>query len=326
MPIIFAGSAAFEFGNVTELSTGYGQYDPLYSLGSIQKLDSSASVLLMDHTPATEYWVHLNAWITDTFSGTVNRPYITLIDEAGDLVAGIVRAWTTGGLSMYVGRSGSDLTGAGSSYSINTVLTYNTLLPLDIHYYQQLNKSCFDLYQNGVLIGSIQSTKPFGKLKSILLAGNHGAANFYSEVVVTSGNEPTIGWRLHSKRPDPALDGLNTFDSGFWGSLANNSLEDGLVTTSPGARITGGFDIYTGTPTPIGIRGVVQSGRFIRNGTLLQLNGSLRIEDVNYDNPDYEFRDTSRVMSFWEINPATGLPFVVADFAGLQGGYLTAIE
>ena len=131
--------------------------------------------------------------------------------------------------------------------------------------------------------------------------------------------------RIHSKRPDPSLPGLNTFDSGFWGALANGTLTDGVVTSDPGARLTGGFQPYTGPAEPLGIRGVVQSARYLKNGSLLNLKGQLRIADVNYDTPDAEYDDGNRLLSIWFENPATTDRFEVADFAGLQGGFYTAL-
>ena len=318
MSILFAGAAPYEFVNVNALVTTGATFDSTHVEGSVSKttLNDLASARLFQTPVAQELWAHAKVFLGETLAGgPTNNPIISFI--ASDLVRLGGLEVTGGSLILECGSAGVNVSG---------LITRGELCDIDLHMFQFGSVRVVELYINGSFVVESRSTITWKAPNQVFLGGSVGSANYFSEVVVTEGNEPTIGMRLQSKRPDPSLPGLNTFDSGFWGALANGTLTDGVVTTDPGARLTGGFQPYTGPAEPLGIRGVVQSARYLKNGTLLNLKGQLRIADVNYDTPDAEYDDGNRLLSIWLENPATTNNFEVADFAGMQGGFYTALD
>lgn len=323
MSIIFTGAAAFEFGNVTSLQTVANTYDPDYAFGAIQRtsINSGYAVAQFYKLPvAQELWVHAKTMLGNSGPDSSYGPIIGLFSQSGVALGGLTAQWATAWNNVIqLSANGGASTGVGA------MIPTNTLVDVDLHYFRTGNTMVIELYINGTMVAQHRVSGTWTTPAYLRFGGLEKSSNFFSEVIVTEGDDPTLAWRLHSKRPNPSLPGLNTFDSGFWGSLANNDLSTGVVTRSEGARLTGGFDPYSGPEAPLGIRAVVNTGRLLKNGTLLNLKGQLRINDVNYDTPDFEYSDQSRIMSIWEKNPATDADFEVTDFPGLQSGFYTAL-
>ena len=317
MSILFTGAASYEFVNVSALVTTGATFDEDYVEGAISKtaINDLAAARFFKPVVEQEIWLHANLLLGATLvSGAQVNPIIMFTNSEQTFIGGI--QVTSGNLILKSGNSTVDVTG---------LVTRNVLNDVDLHLFQFGSVRVVELYVAGNFVAECRSTTVWVAPTQVLLGGSQNSANYFSELAVIEGNEPTIGMRIHSKRPDPSLPGLNTFDSGFWGALANGTLTDGVVTSDPGARLTGGFQPYTGPAAPLGIRGVVQSARYLKNGSLLNLKGQLRIADVNYDTPDAEYDDGNRLLSIWFENPATTNRFDVADFAGLQGGFYTAL-
>lgn len=317
MSILFTGAAPYEFVNVPALMPTVETFDPTHVEGSIAKTSFSDKALgrFFKAMTANEVWLHAKVLLGATLaSGTTGSPLFGFYDAGNNFLGGLSH-----GNGIITLESGS------GSVNVTSLIARNILCDVDLHMFQVGSIRKVECYIDGNLIAIAKATVGWVMPESIVMGGMNVSANYYSEIIAIEGNEPTIGMRVHSKRPDPSLPGLNTFDSGFWGALANGTLTDGVVTSDPGARITGGFQPYTGPAEPLGIRGIIQSGRYLKNGTLLQLKGQLRIADVNYDTPDAQYDDGNRLISIWEENPATSLRFDVDDFAGLQGGFFTAL-
>ena len=231
--------------------------------GAISKtvINDLAAARFFNPVVEHEFGHHGNLLLGATLS-TSNQinPIITFTNNEQTLI---------GGLHVYdsklILRSGNNIV------DITGLVTRNVLNDVDIHLFQFGSVRVVELYVSGNFVAECRSTQVWLTPTQVLLGGSHNSANYFSELAVIEGNEPTIGMRIHSKRPDPSLPGLNTFDSGFWGALANGTLTDGVVTSDPGARLTGGFQPYTGPAEPLGIRGVVQSARYLKNGSLLNL-------------------------------------------------------
>lgn len=317
MPIVFAGAAAYEFGNVTSLSDVMGTYESDYALGSISKTNTQGyASAIFDTDSETRVWCHVKAYLVNAIGGSY--PIISLHDTNGAFLCGLTQVANQGfNLSVHSTLQGNIVQGG---------ITVDELIDIDMALYAFGSNRVMELFIDGVLIGRHSLAMAWVQPAELRLRGGNTTANTFSEIIVTAGDEPTLGWRLHSKRPDPSLPGLNSFDSGYWGSLGNDSQADGVVTTASGARVTGGFLAYTGPAEPMGIRGIMVSGRYLKNGSDLGIRGQLRISDTNYDTPTREYIDQNRIMSYWEENPDTEEPFVVADFAGMQGGFRTVVD
>ena len=317
MSILFSGAAPYEFVNVSALVTTGATFDENYVEGAIAKtaMNDLAAARFFKPVIEQEVWLHTKVLLGATLPSGASGNYILTFTTSEQVVIGGLRAYN-GDLFLVSGNTSINITG---------LVTRNVLEDVDLHLFQFGSVRVVELYVAGNFVAEARATQSWTAPSQVILAGMVLSANYFSELAVIEGNEPTIGMRVHSKRPDPSLPGLNTFDSGFWGALANGTLTDGVVTSDPGARLTGGFQPYTGPAVPLGIRGVVQSARYLKNGSLLNLKGQLRIADVNYDTPDAEYDDGNRLLSIWFENPATTNRFEVADFAGLQGGFYTAL-
>ncbi|HEY9658794.1 MAG TPA: hypothetical protein V6C65_10110, partial [Allocoleopsis sp.] len=273
--ILFAGAAPYEFVNVSALVTTGATFDEDYVEGAISKtaINDLAAARFFKPVVEQEVWLHANLFLGATLPlSAQNNPIIMFKTSEQVEVGGLGAA--SGTLYLRSGNTSIDITG---------LVTRNVLNDVDIHLFQFGSIRVVELYIAGNFVAEARSTAVWLAPTQVILGGCITSANYFSELAVIEGNEPTIGMRIHSKRPDPSLPGLNTFDSGFWGALANGTLTDGVVTSDPGARLTGGFQPYTGPAEPLGIRGVVQSARYLKNGSLLELKGQLRIADVNYD-------------------------------------------
>lgn len=320
MTVLFAGAMNYEFGNAPTLDTIPGRYDPDYALGAITKAGPFNYATTFITGTADEYWMHAQVLFGNmTTAGRDRMPLFGLYTSIGD--------WM-GGLSLHtedliLSLDPNDIEVASTRINVNGLIPKNVLVDVDLHYYQFGSVRAVELYISGVLVARRSKSQNVMKPAQAVFSGMAVNSCSYSEVIITEGNEPTLGWRLHSKLPNGSLPGINTFNSGYWGSLGNKNLNDGVVSRSSGARITGGFDAYTGPAAPLGIRGIMQSARYLKNSSILDLRGQLRIGGVNYDDADQEVKDASRIMSFWENNPVDGEPFDVSDFAGLQGGFRT---
>lgn len=315
--MIFAGAVPYEFVNVAALAVTEDTFEVDYTEGAIAKTSFSDRALgrLFKATALTELWLHGKVLLGATLtSGVSGGPIFGFTDVNNNFLGGLQH-----------GNNTVELASGNTNITVTSLITRGILHDVDIHYFQSGSTRNVAVYIDGNFVSVCRSNTTWVVPDAIVMGGMGNSTNYFSEVIATEGNVPTIGMRLHSKRPDPSLPGLNTFDSGYWGALANGSLTDGVVTTEDGARLTGGFMAYTGPEAPLGIRGIVQSARYLKNGTLLNLKGQLRISDVNYDTPDYEFDDGNRLISVWEENPVDSAPFQVSDFAGLQGGFYTSL-
>lgn len=139
---------------------------------------------------------------------------------------------------------------------------------------------------------------------------------YLSEIIMTDG-ESTLASRLSTMIPT-GVASLNTFD-GTWFSLGDEDTGSGVSTDVAGSRIAGDFTAYIGTDSPIGIRSVVQSIRYVDNLSGLSVKGFLR-NSTNIDTFTDESSDASRVFTVWDQNPFTVLDWTVADLATVEGG------
>lgn len=327
MAIIFAGALPHEFTNAPlALSTIAGRFDPDYAPGAINRAGSSKFSLKVFDDTATEFWVHAKCFIPSYGSGNVynggGSPIFMAYASNGDPIGGLACVNTS-----YLTAIHAVCGGVTSTYStqIMSLIPKGELFDLDFHCWYVGTTLNMDLFINGIAAVTGMTRGSYGDrlINYCEIGSPHPGDSFFSEIIVTSGNDQTVGWHLHSKDPDPAAPGINTFNSGIWGSLATSDTGDGVVTDTAGARITGQFMDYTGPATPIGIRAVVQSARFIKNGASLSLRGQLRASAVNYDLSDAEFVDETRVLTVWEENPVTSLPWQVADLDAIEGGFTT---
>jgi hypothetical protein len=158
-------------------------------------------------------------------------------------------------------------------------------------------------------IGKVSFTHPFHR---------DGSCEFAISEMMMSDGEPLLGARLATMSPvDDATE--NTWN-GTWQSLADEDTGSGISTDQLNARIAGDFSDYVGANSPIGIRALVQSMRYVDNNSGLRVQGYLRKNGVNKDQFDQTTRDESRVITIWDSNPFTDADWQVDDLEDVNGG------
>lgn len=324
MSITFAGAYLHEFSGAVQQAVNLAGHDPNYAPLGLQVsgfAQASTTVPKFRATVVeavgTDFWFHAQVFRTNSNFGGVAGGLFELFDAAGSQIAAI------SGNNNTMTFSGATVAGG---INVSGLLPIGRLFALDIHAWQDGTTWRVELYLEGILASQLSSTHTRGALKFVDFfpthASNIDSNPIFSEIAVTAGGEQTLGWRMASARPDGAAV-INTFPVGAWDQLGNDDTAQGVATTVAGSRIAGPFEDYSGTNAPIGIRGLVQTARYIDNGSGLVLRGTLR-NGSNFDNPDSEARDSSRLISVWDDNPNTGLPWQIADFETMHGGFFTA--
>lgn len=276
-------------------------------------------------TPTYDQWVQFKIHRTGSLGGggSLGEDFFQVFDTEGDLLFGIQRGanlWTMQ-LVNYAGGAydaiyASDILGFLPS---NYTLTYT------FRYRQNATNHILDFYVDGILIRTI--TRPQSNQRNIQnwqIWGPRNATDCrftLSEIIMTDG-EPTLGARLSTTSPT-GLATTNTW-TGTWESLGDEDTGSGVSTDQDNARITGAFSAYAGTTSPVGIRAVVQSMRFVDNESGLLISGFLRSSATNNDTTDSEIRDASRVFTIWDQNPFTTADWTVADLGTVEGGVRTS--
>lgn len=316
MAILACAAWPHEVSNGPVLNTTAGTYDSSYAPGSLPTpADLSQSFGVVVPTPATDLWFHARVKFPKVVTGT----------PSGDCA--LLRTEHTAGSNTPIidSSTGGNIAVFGTNVS-SGLFPWETLADLDVKTAVSGSNRTVEVYINGALVAGFtktgQNNNPVSSFTLCNIYRIYGQVPaYFSEIIVA--DESTLGWRLHSKRPDGTKPGLNTFATGTWGLLADDNVATGLTDSTVGKRATGEYLAYTGPATPMGIRGVALNTRMIRTPGSPQLSHQLRISGTNYDTPSKEERLAYQVFSSWDQNPATAANWAVADFTGLQGGIRT---
>ena len=338
MTIIYAGAYEHE-AVLSRVSTDVTKYDENYAPYALHLFPNTGSQSLSNPPavwlayspvpiPAPTYvnWIHFKCVRQGAMSGTAAPAVIMQVFGAGgNLLFHIIRETNhSGGWGLRVNGS----TSGGSSLlpNVDGFFPIGDLVTYDFKITQDGVNHLLEFYVNGILQGTAsRANAAQNQLDVVRFTAIPTTAQnfdlFISEMIMTD-NESTIGARLSSSRPvDPAV--LNTW-SGLWESLGDNDSGSGISTDIDGARIAGAFEVYNGTPSPVGIRAVVQANYYVDNNSGLEISSFLRSGSTNNDVYTFQAADVSRVFTVWDENPFSATFWAVADLASVRGGIRTS--
>lgn len=326
MSILYVGALAQEIANGT-LSSTAGTYDADYAPGNLN-VPVGNNTLRMVATPiqseAADIWFHCNWYISATQNAANNNGYgwdlITALDTNGVQMFAIGDHGGFENGTYFMLRPTAGETGV---VSIANVTPVAKLVALDLHWIYAGGVTTLTMYIDGLKVatatGTRESTAPLGSVQF----GNMTTTGYvsYSEVIMTGGGESTLGWRLSSMLA--AGDGAVTEWHGTFSDLATADTTTGIWTDQANKHHIGTFAAYNGASNPLGIRALVQFGRFIENSSGLTLQGSLynTAGQMMYDTYTQNFVDEARVLTVWDKNPTTGNYWRPSEFTGFQGGF-----
>lgn len=332
MSIIFPGALAPEFSNGNLITNVAGSFDPNYAPGALA-ITPGDNITRMVATPmqvgATDVWLHFNYYQTERQQASTNLPMVGLFGTNGASLAGIYgnnmsASGVTPSVLLMCGKEPGRTISGTDLYSL---LPINKLVTLDLHYKADGVNEHVTLYSGGLVLaeynwsssrkvglGSIQ----FGSLLT-------SSPAYFSEIICTTAGEKTLGWRLSSMLA--SADGHLTEWEGQFADLATVDTTTGIHTDQPNKRHTGLFTPYNGAANPLGIRALVQVGRYIESESGLTVQGMLY--DIANTNPITTFgesyTDTARSITVWDVNPVTGLEWEPAEFPNFEGGFKSLV-
>lgn len=333
MAIGFVGALAQEIANGT-LGTTAGLYDPVYAPGYLY-VPAGDNTLHMVASPvqqeASDIWLHFNMYLTTMQSaGNTTSSGWNLVrakDAAGIVMFAIgdnqIPSFGVTNLRLVADAIPSNQVIPKHSTDIYNVVPIKKLVAVDLHWTCDGSVTKIDMYIDGLLIaeasGARTSTSPLATIEF----GNMTTTGFaaYSEIIMTTGGESTLGWRLSSMLV--AGDGAVAQWHGSFADLATADTTAGIWTDQANKHHIGTFAAYNGASNPLGIRALVQFGRFIENSSGLTVQGSVynTAGPIMYDTYSQNFVDEARVLTVWDKNPTTGKDWRPSEFTGFQGGF-----
>lgn len=327
MPILFVGSTRSEIDTIMEDTTTTTFFDSAYqSQGLVGPTEDTVNTILfpLQATVTGSLWLHYRYFHNRNSAsgmGNADGQQMTFWDANNVLI---------GTVNMLDGRTRVEVN--GDSVVNGAYWTWPAVgaptLTFDVRVQVTASDITMEYYVNGALVSSATAVNTVGAKTGVRLVmldhndimGTNGATAGIgmSEVIITQ-DEPTIGWRLATLRPD----GAGTY--GAWGGSWTHVLnpDDGLflLAAETGLRESWSLGNYNGPATNAAVRGVFMSARADRGPTGPQtVQGFLRLSGVDYDGtPQAALRN--RVLLWeWANNPATGLPWDSAVFNAMEAG------
>lgn len=326
MSILYVGALAQEIANGT-LSSTAGTYDADYAPGNLN-VPVGDNTLHMVATPikaeTADIWLHCNWYLSA--SQVVSNNFGWGFD--------LITARDTNGVQMFaIGDAGRGVNGdyftlrptanGIGAVNIAKVTPVAKLVALDLHWVYASGVTTITMYIDGLKVATATGTRTSTAPLSSVQFGNMTKTGYvsYSEIIITGGGESTLGWRLASMLA--AGDGAVTEWHGTFSDLATADTTTGIWTDQANKHHIGTFAAYNGASNPLGIRALVQFGRFIENSSGLTLQGSVynTAGQMMYDTYSQNFVDEARVLTVWDKNPTTGNDWRPSEFTGFQGGF-----
>lgn len=325
MTITFTGALEYEATLGVRVDTA-GYFDPNYAPYALKPLPydnahvyMTFSPILLD-TPTYENWFHFKLYRTGTVDSAALESYFFFVYGVGNVpLFSIRRGQNSSRLYLHVYNA------AGSS-SVNVEMTglmpAGLLIAYDFRLIQNGVNHILEMYIDGIVqrtisIANVAYVEPISMQISNIGRDDDTYGEFHLSEIIMTDTEPTLASRLATMVPIGAPE-VNTF-SGTWEALGDEDTGSGISTDVAGSRIAGGFSAYNGTLSPIGVRALVQSIRYVDNLSGLSVRGFLR-NSTNIDTFTNEQLDESRVLTVWDINPFTAADWEVADLSTVLGG------
>jgi hypothetical protein len=148
-----------------------------------------------------------------------------------------------------------------------------------------------------------------------------GGSHYFSEVLVSDSDTRNV--RMSLLRP--VASGGETDWVGVVAELADDDPTSGMTTTAANQRQTLTLGAYAGASNISSV--VVASQTMAGAGAPQNLRHTVRMSTINYDGPtDIPLSEVLQYdITDFQINPATSLPWVAADLATLEVGFISKV-
>lgn len=323
MSIIFAGGLLHEVV-LGQKETNNATFDPTYAPYSLRPYAYDSGYIAMTVSPVLpdvitfDNWVQFKMYRSGPLGGPGSSSFnaFTIYDQENTRLVRINVA--ANGSYLYL-QIGDEI--IPNQIDITGFLGAGVLQTVSIQITQDGTDHTVNLYIDGILQATITEPNTVQKALGVLKVQNTSYSNPHawhlSEILMTDGESP-LGARVLTTLPT----GVATVNDwvGDWSSLADDDTASGISTDQSAQRIAGGFTAYSGPQSPIGIRAVVQSIRYVDNNSGLNVKGFLRSGSTNIDTFSYSHSDESRVFTVWDDNPFTSTDWEVADIDQVEGG------
>lgn len=320
MSILFVGALAPEFINGRLVTTPAAAFDANYAPGALSILSGdnvTRAVATLLSTSDLDTWVHFRYYQTERQMFNGDSDLIGLYSLAGDRLCALSGTYAGGGLGFQF-KALSGISGYVAA-DIKTLIPVGVACTIDMHCVRSGGTITASLYIDGLLAVTLTASTTVTSGAATVRYGNQLTTSpaYFSEMIVTGEGECTIGWRLSSMLA--SSDGSVTQWTGSFADLATADTATGIWTDAINKVHTGYFMVYNGATNPLGIRALVQVGRFTENTSGMTLQGVLYDTAVRTAYTQ-NYTDASRVITIWDNNPVSAAPWQVTDFDDFQGG------
>lgn len=318
----------------TEVDSPTDSFDPAYVQAAIQMFQVGSN----DHAPAGPgNGIHLSIpegvedfWLSYRFHRTrsINQSGRQGLSIRNALMEEIFRMRKSANTQMVF-----DLFGDGQSTEPQDFGTAtDTLHNIVIHIWEDATHRYAEGWMNNAVMGPIVSVPKgtLGDIRNIFFLEPWGTAASgaqrwitFSEMLVSDGID-LRGLRVAARRPvGPGA--VNTMTSGSYVDIGDGEDVTGVVSETPGQRLLWTPEAYVGPASPQNVRAVMTTARAShQNAGPNALAQTVRIGGANYDSGAAPIGVLSTPSAAWELNPATGQPWTVAEINSIEAGLLSA--
>lgn len=287
-------------------------YGISFDNGTIQ-----ASCLPFPRTTTNETWIHFRYGVgTTTYN--INGDLFFMRDSSTQ--TDVLRIQKTNNTLPFGNLIINDGVSTQSA-SIQAPLSSNVNISIDIRFELSLSEMKATMYINSTQVALVSLQVNQGKVLHpdiIRLCGSGRYSTHYptfSEIIVADGD--TRNMRLNMLRP--TLPGAYNDWEGSILSLVDDDTTSGILSSTPGDKISYSLNEYTGSSVISGVVSV-STGSHGLNGPA-NLKHFLRKSAVDYKSLDQPVGDSlSTQVVNWTINPATSLPWTIDDLSDIEFG------
>lgn len=326
MTILFVGNTAADFftdansaGLYTTTDTDHRDTTVVPNDLAVNVSDGSSSPFTINlGAEYTDVWVHFRCLTPNIRNGAANGHWFDFYDGSSNVLG--FADMDSDDFSIYA-------TGDGSAKGVDvTSFPRNDNITFDFHI--EVNGSTditVSMYKDGSLVSTATNANTGGKGGLQIFSFTNDDITYtsdtakYSEIIVTSGGESTLGWRLACLEPDGA--GFHSDFEGDHVELSDDDLATAAGAGSSGDKVSSTVT-YSGPTTTAGIRAVIAKSVATRGdsgpSTMKQF---LRIGSTDYEGSAEGLSiDNTQYMEEWATNPNTSSPWQSSELNSLEVG------
>lgn len=311
--ILFASNNPTHFGPLT--TTHLGSHDPARVPYSVQFDNVPIRSPDFKPSPGEHTWMRIRMAGSVIASGSGTGDIFYIFDNQDRLLLRWQKYQNSSTAKFTYYDTDGNTVDSGSA-SVNSYAFY------DFHFHFTAFSMTTEVYLNNVLIGSNtfganpNNVSAVGYCQWQIKFTESGTGRF-SEFIVSDSDTRLA--RLNMVRPTAV--GNYSDWIGAIGTLADNNINTGLTSDTPNDRTSVVMEPYSNNEIISNV--VVASQHFRGQNSPSKLRHFLRASGIDYDHGtafDVDF-DASISQTDYKINPATSLPWTLADVAGIEFGF-----